>query len=86
MLVLLHVSFALASIILSGIACLTPSLTKLRAAYALIALTLASGSYLVWTIHAPMVQSCLSGIIYLAVVLFETVAARHRLATARSKL
>lgn len=85
MLILLHVSSALGSVIIGGLAWLTPSVAKLRAVYGLIALTLASGSYLVWTMHAPMVQSCLSGVIYLAFVLFETFAARQRLATARSR-
>lgn len=59
---------------------LSPSKTKLRATYGLTLLTLASGTYLVWSLHAPLLSSCITGIIYLAVVMSGVLAAWRKVA------
>ena len=79
MIVMLHVIIALASITFTSLAYLSPSTIKLRASYGLAALTLASGLYLVINEPAHMLQSCLMGVAYLAVVGAGIVATRHKL-------
>ena len=83
MFLLLHVTVAVISIVWTGIAYFMPTTKKLNISYALIASTLATGTYLVMTTHSPLLQSCVAGIAYLAIVLFETFAVRNRLVTQR---
>ena len=80
MLILIHVIIALAGIVLSGLSLISPSRTKLRASYGLIAATIASGTYLVLQLHSPLMSSCLGGLMYLVVTLSLSGAARYRLA------
>jgi|GEM_PF-2506137 len=75
-----HVSIALAGIALSGLALLRPSSRLLKLSYTAIALTFASGTYLVIAGPAHLVSTCISGIIYLGVVSAGLVPARMRLA------
>lgn len=79
MLVIIHVLIAVSSIGYATYLLISPSKKKLNVTYGLIALTLSSGSYLVWASGAPMLQACMSGLIYLAVVSALVVYARHRL-------
>lgn len=68
MILILHILIALSSVAYSGYACLSPTKDKLRASAALVVLTLASGTYLVLSTHAPLTQACLSGLTYLGIV------------------
>jgi hypothetical protein len=79
MLLLTHVLIATTSMIFSGYTFLSPSKNRLKISYALIASALASGTYLVISLHANMVSACTSGLIYLAIVTFATIGARYRL-------
>lgn len=79
LMLLLHIIIALTSIIYSTVMVLSPSARKLRVNYALIALTLTTGTYLVVSTHAALLSSCVSGLCYLAVVLLGTVATRRKL-------
>jgi hypothetical protein len=81
--ILLHVIIALASIGMAGYNLLRPSKTRLRLNYLLIASTLASGTYLVVDAHAPMLQACVSGLVYLAIVSSGIIPAKIRLAGQR---
>lgn len=83
MLLLLHVIIALSSIGYTTYLFISPSKSHFYTAYGLIGLTLASGTYLVISSHAPMLQSCMSGLIYIGVVLGGIVAAHHRLVSAK---
>jgi len=85
MLILLHVVIALSSIAWTGYVFFAPSAGKLSVSYGLIAGTLASGTYLVIRTHSPLLQSCITGLVYLAIVLFETFAVRTRLAQATNR-
>lgn len=80
MIVLLHVIIAVTSIMVTTLSYVAPSVLKLRAAYGLVAMTLASGFYLVWSEPAHMLQSCMMGLVYLGVVSLGILAARRRLA------
>jgi len=68
MLVLAHVIIALTSIFYTTYAYFTPSKAKLYTSYGLVALTLASGTYLVISTHSNMLSACATGLIYLGIV------------------
>jgi hypothetical protein len=80
MLVLLHVLIALASVGFTTYLFLSPTRTKLTVSYSLVGLTLASGTYLVVSTKAHVLQACLSGLVYIGVVSAAIIAARNKLA------
>lgn len=82
MLLVFHVVVALASLVVAAGASVVVSRLALRASYALVGLTLASGTYLVWSTRAAMLQACMSGLAYLALAFAAIGLARHRLARA----
>jgi hypothetical protein len=80
----LHILVALVSVALSTITFLRPSPRKLRASAALVALTLISGTYLVMSTHAPLVQSCVTGLVYLLGVSVALAGASYKLIRVRA--
>lgn len=82
MVVLLHVIIALSSITLSSYLFFKPSKKAMKASYGLIAGTVASGSYLIVTSPAHMLETCTVGLIYLGIVVAATLATRAKLAHA----
>ncbi len=78
MLVFLHVIIALGSVVFTTYLFFYPTRYKFFAAYGLVAATLASGTYLVVSTHARLLQACTSGLIYLAVVSTGIALARHK--------
>ena len=85
MLVLLHVSSALASIVISSVLVLRPTKRLFNLSYILIGATLASGTYLVISLRVKLLQICLSGLLYLAVVSVLLAGARWRQAVEHAK-
>lgn len=83
MLLVFHIVVALTSLAWATYLFFRPSYNKLHASYALTGLTLASGTALVITTHANLVSSCLTGIIYLAVITPVTIFARQKLSPAK---
>jgi hypothetical protein len=83
MIILFHVVVALSSIVMTSLAGLFPSVTKLRIGAVLIGVTLISGTYLVFSLHSSLMQSCVTGLAYLAVTLAGMVVGNYRLATAK---
>jgi hypothetical protein len=79
MLILIHVMIALLGLVQASYGLIVPSKGKLRVTYALTTATFVSGSYLVWHLHAPVLQSCLSGLTYLGVILAATFATQYRM-------
>lgn len=77
---LLHVTIALSSIAITTYACISPTLNKLRLSYSLIALTLITGTYLTVLNPGHLLQACMSGLIYVAVMTGATSLSRYRLA------
>ena len=84
MILLFHIVIALSSLVSTGLAFFYPSRAKLQVSYALVAMTLFTGFYLVISKPAHMTQTCAEGLVYLAVVAFGIISARHKLATVKS--
>jgi hypothetical protein len=76
----LHILIALASVVFTSYVFFVPSKLKLQISYALVGLTLASGTVLVVTSPAHMLQACVSGIVYVSVVSVAILAVRQKLA------
>lgn len=81
---IVHITVALASLGLTATAFFRPSRLKLRLSQGLIAMTLASGTYLVFTMRVNLVKVCLMGLIYTAIVTYGAVLVRRKLALANS--
>jgi hypothetical protein len=80
MLVILHISIALSSLIYNAYTFFYPSKPKFRVSYSLIALTIATGTVLVISTHSNMVQACTTGLVYTAISLAGIIAGHRRLA------
>lgn len=76
---LIHIIIAFLSLLYTAYTLISPSRSKLRVSYALVALTLTSGTYLVWSTQTHMLQACVSGLVYLSVVFFGIAIARRKL-------
>ena len=79
MILLTHIFIAVSSLILTSASIFWPSSQKLRASYALITGTLASGTYLVVLNPSSLKQSCISGLIYTSIALIGVIKAQSRL-------
>jgi hypothetical protein len=84
MLILIHVIIALSSIAYTSYIFISPSHTKLQASYVLMGLTLTTGTYLTWLKPAHMLQSCMMGLVYIAIVTVGILATKHKLALAKN--
>lgn len=78
MMLLLHIGIALISLGFTALLWFSPSAPRLRAAYALVAATLASGAVLVVVAPAQLTSACRSGLIYLTLVTIALMAARRK--------
>jgi hypothetical protein len=78
MVLLTHIAIALSSILFATFLYVKPSKNRFYGSYALVALTLISGTYLVLSMHANLVQACTSGLVYLLIVSFGIAAARRK--------
>ena len=83
--VFLHVIVAVFSLIFTSYTYLHPTKSRLKIAYFLVGGTLATGVYLVWSAPAHMLEACMMGLFYLALVSVGIVAARTRLAATQIK-
>ncbi|MBC7564910.1 hypothetical protein H7100_01595 [Candidatus Saccharibacteria bacterium] len=81
MIILIHVILALTSIILASITFFRPSMQKLMVSYGLILGTLATGIFLLVAVPSHLLQSCIMGVSYLAVVTTATIVAHTKLAS-----
>ena len=82
---IIHIIIATLSIVIAGVNLAYPSLHKLRASYALIAATLASGTYLVILQPTHLASACFAGLTYLALVGVATGIARRKFAYQKIK-
>ena len=73
-------TIALLGIISSSAAVISPSQSAIRRSYALLILTIASGTYLVVDTHSPMLPSCVSGLLYTGTSLIAISFAQNKLA------
>jgi len=79
MILTLHILIALTSLVSATYVFFAPTVRGLQASYVLVALTIASGTYLVISQPASLTQACASGLTYLAIVTISLVFARRRL-------
>jgi hypothetical protein len=80
MLLILHIIVALTSLVFTGIVFISPSKPKMQISYTLVALTLISGGALILSKPAPITQTCISGLTYLAFVSVGIFFAQKKLA------
>jgi hypothetical protein len=85
MILIFHIIVALSSLVYTGYAFLFPSKQKLYSAYALVILTIASGTVLLIQNPNSMQQVCTTGLVYLACVSAGIFAVHHKLATIKLK-
>jgi hypothetical protein len=78
MALLLHIIIAITSLLLTTYLFIAPSRLCFRIHYSLIALTVASGTYLVVSLHAQLLETCVTGLVYVGIVSLGTMAARHK--------
>lgn len=86
MILALHITIALVSIAWTGYVFVSPSMRKLYGSYALVAGTLASGTYLVIAMSSPLLKSCLTGLAYLGIVFAGIIATQYKLKAAGQKI
>ena len=79
MIIVLHVGLAIGSLLYSTFVFFRPTWFGLRLSYGLIGAALASGTYLVFTTHAPLTQACLNGVAYMGATFSATLTARYKL-------
>jgi hypothetical protein len=82
---LLHILTALTSVGFTVYLYFSPSKAKLRVSYGLLAGTIGTGTFLVISAHAPMLQSCMTGLTFVGTSLVGILLAKHKLAKAEVK-
>lgn len=80
MALILHIIIALASVALTTLLYFKPSRAWLSVSYALVIFTVVSGTYLIVSQPAHMVQACVSGLIYVGAISIGLVSVRKKLA------
>lgn len=85
MILLTHIFIALLSIIVATAALVAPSKNIITGAYALVAGTLISGTYLVASTSGHLLQACVSGLLYITVVSVLIIAAQKKLSAIKIK-
>jgi len=83
MFLVVHITIACLSVVYSTYLLAVPSQKGLLASYALVTLTLVTGTYLVFQ-NGHIVSTCVTGLVYIAFVASELTFVRFRLAKSRS--
>lgn len=85
MILLIHIASAITSLAVAGWLYFRPSNAKLQATYGLTGAMLLTGFYLIASEPAHMVQSCITGISFLAAISYGIVAGRNKLVQIATK-
>lgn len=85
MIIATHVIIAILGIIVTTYGYIRPSAASIRTSYVLVALTFASGFYLVVSQSASILHMCLSGIAYLSIVFVGILATKRKLVALSSE-
>lgn len=80
MLLVAHIVVAVTGLVVASMAFARPSHAKIQASYGFLAGTLLSGSLLIVVVNASILRTCMSGLLYTAVMYFGIAAARAKLA------
>jgi hypothetical protein len=79
MLLLVHVIIALSGLAASTAAVIKPSRDRLRLSYGLVLATIATGTVLVIVSHARILNSCITGLVYIGISLSLIITAQRKL-------
>lgn len=79
MIFLLHIAIAVSSVAFAGLTLASPSKKKINYSYGLVALTLTSGTWLVVSSGAHILQACITGLIYVSIVIAGIHLAQQKL-------
>jgi len=85
MILLTHIIAAVSSLALTAYLYFRPSKLGLNVDYVLVGTMLVTGFYLILSKPAHMTQTCIEGLVYLAVVSYGLVAAHNKLALKKSE-
>jgi len=85
MILLIHITAAVSSLALTAYLYFRPSKVGLQIDYALVGTMLVTGFYLILSKPAHMTQTCIEGLVYLAIVSYGMVVAHHKLALKKSE-
>ena len=77
---LLHIILAIFSLILTGILIFRPSKQKINYTFLLFLGTLATGTFMIFTMSVNILVTCIEGLVFMGVVLGGIAIARRRLA------
>jgi hypothetical protein len=80
-----HITIALLSLIYTAYVYFSPSRAKLRGAYVFVALVVTTGTWLIIANPAHMVQSCITGLLYLGVIFYGIHLTSNKLAVQRQE-
>lgn len=84
MILIMHIIIALASILFASYLIFRPSSKGIRFSYGLIIGVLLTGFELVIFMQAPILKTCVSGLVFISVIMGELLIARKRLAQQRN--
>jgi hypothetical protein len=80
MILIIHIAIALSSIAFTTFTFFKPSQAKIKTAYAFVAATIGTGTYLVFLNPSHLASACTTGLIYLGIVGVGIVSAQYKLA------
>ncbi|HSX05838.1 MAG TPA: hypothetical protein VLF69_05185 [Candidatus Saccharimonadales bacterium] len=86
MLLVAHIIIALLGIAEATSAVIRPSSVKLKTTGLLLASTIATGTYLVWSTHTSILSACISGLLYIGVVTALSTLAYYRLQVQKNEI
>jgi hypothetical protein len=82
MMLILHICIAISSILQTSYMLIAPSKIGLRISYALMGLTLTSGTYLIVSTGTHLLEACLMGVLYTGFVAYGIVRTQRTLVKA----
>lgn len=82
MFLVFHIFIAVVSLAFSSYMYLHPAKSKLRITYIFVVFTILSGIFLLLNQPSALMQTCMSGALYLGIVILCTSTARNKLAQA----
>lgn len=85
MILLMHILIALSSVAYTTYLYISPSPIKFKVSYGLIGSTILSGTYLVISTQANMVQACLTGLVYTGAMSLAVASAHRKFSTQKNK-
>jgi hypothetical protein len=86
MVLILHILVALGSLVTASVLMARPSVALLRATYGLTTVALLSGTYMIWHSGVQLLQTCVTGLLYVTVVTAAILLGRRRLARAQVRI